>query len=114
MASYLLIESRYPFEFRNTSFCPDLARRLSDTDNRVTILLVQNGVLPTRTGAYSPVLSELALAGVEILADDFSLRERGISLRANAARHQTVRPRSRHRPAGREREGDLALGGQDG
>ena len=79
MASYLLIESRDPFEFRDTVFCPDLARRLADTGNRVTILLVQNGVLPARAGAYSAVLSKLVQAGVEILADDFSLRERGIS-----------------------------------
>ena len=78
MADYLLIESRDPFEFRDTVFCTDLARRLADTGNRVTIFLVQNGVLPTRAGVVA-VFSQLAQAGVEILADDFSLRERGIS-----------------------------------
>ena len=79
MADYLLIESRDPFELRDIMFCADLARRLADTRNRVTIFLVQNGVLPARVGTDSAVLSDLAQAGVEIFADDFSLRERGIS-----------------------------------
>jgi len=79
MASYLFIESQDPYEFRDTVFCSDLARRLADAGNHVTIFLVQNGVLPARAGVYSAVFSELAQAGVEILADDFSLRERGIS-----------------------------------
>ena len=79
MADYLLIESRDPFEFRDTVFCAYLVRRLADTGNRVTIFLVQNGVLPARAGAGSAVLPLLAQAGVEIFADDFSLRERGIS-----------------------------------
>ena len=78
MADYLLIESRDPFEFRNIVFCPDLAQRL-DTGNHVTIFLVQNGVLPARAGAYSPILSQLAQAGAEIFADNFSLCQRGIS-----------------------------------
>ena len=78
MTDYLLIESRDPFEFRDTVFCADLARRLADTGNRVTIFLVQNGVLPARAGA-SAVFPQLAHGGVEIFADDFSLRERGIS-----------------------------------
>ena len=39
---------------------------------------MQNGVLPARRSSKSAALSALAKAGVEILADDFSLRERGI------------------------------------
>jgi hypothetical protein len=65
-------------EFRNAVFCPDLARRL-DTGNHVAIFLMQNGGLPARAGAYSAMLSQLAQAYAEIFADDFSLRERGIS-----------------------------------
>ena len=78
MTDYLLIESRDPFEFCDTVFCADLARWLVGAGNRVTIFLVQNGVLPARAGA-SAVFPPLAQAGVEIFADDFSLRERGIS-----------------------------------
>ena len=80
MASYLLIESRDPFESRDVEFCHDLARRLLAAGDRVTIFLVQNGVLPTRRGAQMSGLSELVEAGVEVFADDFSLRERGIAI----------------------------------
>lgn len=79
MASYLLIESREPAAAGEPGFCRDLARRLVADGNRVTIFLVENGVLPARSGAAAAAgLSELAQAGVEVLADDFSLRERGI------------------------------------
>ena len=78
MASYLLIESRDPFESVDVGFCHDLARRLAAAGNRVTLLLVQNGVLPARISFRPLGFAELMQAGVEILADDFSLRERGI------------------------------------
>ena len=44
----------------------------------MTLFLVQNGVLPARQGAQSGGLADVAAAGVEILADEFSLRERAI------------------------------------
>ena len=78
MAKYLLIETRDPFESGNVSFCHDLARRLAAEGNQVTLYLVQNGVLPARPGARAADLDELVQSGVEVLADDFSLRERGI------------------------------------
>ena len=80
MASYLLIESRDPFGSGGAGFCQDLSRRLVAGGDRVTLFLVENGVLPARSGATDPGLTELAQAGVEVLADDFSLRERGIPL----------------------------------
>jgi intracellular sulfur oxidation DsrE/DsrF family protein len=78
MTKYLLIETRDPFESSDVSFCHDLARRLVAEGNQVILYLVQNGVLPARSGARASALSELAQAGIEVLADDFSLRERGI------------------------------------
>ena len=45
----------------------------------MTVFLVQNGVLSARAGAPRRGLEDLRAAGVEVLADDFSLRERGIS-----------------------------------
>jgi hypothetical protein len=80
MASYLLIESRDPFASGDVGFCQDLSRRLVAAGDRVTLFLVENGVLPARSGAAAAGLTELAQAGVEVLADDFSLRERGIPL----------------------------------
>ena len=78
MAKYLLIESRDPFESNDVDFSYDLAKRLTADGNAVTLFLVQNGVLPARAGARAAGLTELAQAGIEILADEFSLRERGI------------------------------------
>jgi predicted peroxiredoxin len=78
MASYLLIESRDPFDSADTGFCRDLAMQLAGAGHKVTLFLVQNGVLPARAGARAPGFAELAQAGVEVLADEFSLRERAV------------------------------------
>src|SRR5258708_32131829 len=80
MANYLLIESRDPFENNIVARQYDLAVNLVKEGNEVTLFLVQNGVLPARPGNLSALLTKAAKAGVEILADDFSLRERGIAL----------------------------------
>lgn len=79
MAKYLLIESRDPYDSQDVGFCYDLAKDLAKAGNDVTLFLIQNGVLPARPGAKSGALSDVAAAGVEVLADDFSLRERGIA-----------------------------------
>lgn len=80
MATYLIIESRDPFASSDIEFCYDLAKRLAHRGNEVTLFLVQNGVLPARAGARSiSSLSEVAAAGVRVLADGFSLNERGIT-----------------------------------
>jgi intracellular sulfur oxidation DsrE/DsrF family protein len=78
MSKYLLIESRDPFDSNDTGFCRDLAQQLAGANNEVTLFLVQNGVLPARSGARSDGLTKLAGAGVRVLADSFSLKERGI------------------------------------
>ena len=79
MSKYLLIASRDPFESVDVGHYYDLASQLVRTGNQVTLFLVQNGVLPARRSARSAALSELAAAGVEVLADEFSLKERGIT-----------------------------------
>ena len=78
MAKYLLIESRDPFDSNDTGFCADLATQLAAAKNEVTVFLVQNGVLPARAGARAGDLAKLSGAGVKVLADSFSLKERGI------------------------------------
>ena len=77
MSKYLLIESRDPFEVSDVAYFYDLAGALAK-DTEVTLFLVQNGVLPARQSAKSGRLTKLAKAGVQVLADEFSLRERGI------------------------------------
>lgn len=85
MTKYLLIESRDPFESNDVAYYYDLATGLAQEGNPVTLMLVQNGVLPARRSSRSKALEALADAGVEILADDFSLRERGIATNRLAA-----------------------------
>ncbi len=79
MAEYLLIESRDPFESNEVGYYYDLARGLANDGHVVTMFLVQNAVLATRPSKASAALSALARDGVKILADDFALKERGIS-----------------------------------
>ncbi len=75
---YVMIESRDPFESTDTGFVSDTASALRARGRSVTVFLVQNAVLACRNGARGSMLPHMAEAGVTVLADDFSLRERGI------------------------------------
>lgn len=75
---YVLIESRDPFDSADTGFVADTAEALRARGRAVTVYLVQNGVLASRSGARGSHVPRLTDAGVTVLADDFSLRERGI------------------------------------
>ena len=77
MARYVFIESRDPFESRDTQFVEETAIAVKERGHEVTVFLVQNGVLAARESVRR--LTRLADAGVTLLADDFSLRERGIT-----------------------------------
>lgn len=79
MSSYLFIESRDPYESNEVSGYYDLAASLAKDGAKVTVFLVQNGVLAARKGEKADLLVKLAAAGVTVLADDFSLRERSIA-----------------------------------
>ncbi len=78
MGSYLFIETHDPFESREAERTYETVAGLLREGSQVTLFLVQNGVLPARRSAWSARLSALADAGADVLADDFSLRERGI------------------------------------
>ena len=78
MTNYVFIESRDPFESHDVRFVEETAAALKGRGHEVTIFLVQNGVLTTRQRARDSRLARLAEAGVNLLADDFSLSERGI------------------------------------
>jgi sulfur relay (sulfurtransferase) complex TusBCD TusD component (DsrE family) len=79
MAEYLLIESRDPFESNDVGYYYELAQGLVESGNQVTLFLAQNGVMSTRPSKHSAALGALARSGVRVLADDFSLQERGIT-----------------------------------
>ena len=79
MAKYLVIESRDPYEFADANYLYDVAADLGRNGNEVTFFLIQNGVLVSRREAQGHKLGDLQAAErIKILADDFSLRERGI------------------------------------
>lgn len=78
MGLYLLIESLDPFESNDTAQYYELAANLAHARNGVTLFLVQNGALAARRSPRAAALGRLAEQGVEVLVDEFSLRERGI------------------------------------
>jgi predicted peroxiredoxin len=79
MAGYLLIESRDPFESNDVGYYYGLASGLVEAGNQVTLFLTQNAVLAARPSAQTPQLRALIGSGVKVLADDFALKERGIT-----------------------------------
>jgi predicted peroxiredoxin len=76
MTAYVFIESRDPFESRDTTFVEQTATAVRERGHAVTVFLVQNGVFAARKNISR--LTRLAEAGVTLIADDLSLRERGI------------------------------------
>ena len=78
MPGYLLIESRDPFESTGAARTYELAMQLRAAGHDVALFLVQNGVLAVRSGAHRAELDKVIGTQIEVLADDFSLRERGI------------------------------------
>ncbi len=81
MAAYVLIESRDPFEYKDTAYMYQMAGDLAGLGNRVTLFLIQNGVFCARKNVKDNPLVALRQQSpsVRVEADDFSLRERGIS-----------------------------------
>ena len=78
MTQYVFIESRDSFESNDIRFIAETALALKQRGHAVTVFLIQNGALAARRNAHGSLLPHLVAAGVELLADDFSLRERGI------------------------------------
>ena len=79
MSDYLLIESRDPFQ-NDYHYYQKIAGSMLSRGQKVTLFLVENGVFPVRGGCrFSSLLTDLAEQGVDVMADEFSLSERGIS-----------------------------------
>ena len=60
MNRYLFIESRDPFESRDTQFVEETATALKQRGHDVTVFLVQNGVLAARQNGHENYLARLA------------------------------------------------------
>ena len=77
MSSYFFIASEDPYESRSAERFLSRAQELARS-NDVFVFLVQNAVLPAKKNADSEALEKLSALGVPLLADSFSLQERGI------------------------------------
>jgi len=86
MASYTFISSRDPVD--GDRIVHEIAGGLAKAGHEVTLFLVENGTFLARNGACGDLLDKLGSAGVEVLADNFALQERGIvdKARANAVK----------------------------
>jgi sulfur relay (sulfurtransferase) complex TusBCD TusD component (DsrE family) len=80
LSNYVFIESRDPFESPETNVVTETAVALKKKGHTVTVFLVKNGVLGARRQAAKSQLPAVVESGVTVLADDFSMQERGMSM----------------------------------
>ena len=79
MARYLFINSRDSYEYANSENLFQLAEQLRKRGNEVTLFLVENGVLAARNGSVGGKrFGSLKQQGLRVLAEDISLKARGI------------------------------------
>ncbi|MCI0416659.1 DsrE family protein [bacterium] len=79
MGKYLFVETRDPFENRDCDSFYELVQGIAADGNQTQLFLIQNGVMPARKGSrFEEVIDKLNKSQVQIHADGFSLRERGI------------------------------------
>lgn len=78
MAHYLLIESKNPLDGGKYAF--DLGKQLRELNHNVTIYLVQDAVFAARKRfeAGEKLVAEATAQNLTLLADEISLRQRGI------------------------------------
>ncbi len=78
MAQYLLIESKNPLDGGEYAF--ELATQLRQLQHSVTIYLIQDAVFAARKGfeAGEKLVSEAKAQTATLLADEVSLRQRGV------------------------------------
>jgi sulfur relay (sulfurtransferase) complex TusBCD TusD component (DsrE family) len=80
LSNYVFIESRDPFDSADTESVSEAAVALRKKGHTVTVFLVENGVLGARKQAAKSQVPAFVESGVTVLADDFSMQKRGISM----------------------------------
>ncbi len=79
MEQYLLIESRDHFESNEVNYFYNLSMDLKKQKNDVKLFFLQNAVFSLRKNIpNSENISNIISLDIPILADEFSLKERGI------------------------------------
>ncbi len=85
MARYLFINSRDTSEYAKSENFFDQMGQLKKLGNEVTLFLVENGVLAARSGsAGAKRMGALKQQGLRVLAEDISLKARGIGKPADS------------------------------
>lgn len=79
MSHYLFIQSQDPFVDTRATRQYELAMDLKKRGHDVTVVLVQNGVVPARRQAVCQSFDALANSGLTLVADAFSLEQRDIT-----------------------------------
>lgn len=79
MAQYLLVESKSPLDGGQYAF--ELGEQLRELQHNVTIYLIQDGVFTARKRfeAGEKLVAEAKAKNLTLLADDISLRQRGVT-----------------------------------
>ena len=79
MAQYLLVESKSPLEGGEHSF--ELAKQLRELKHNVTLYLIQDAVFTARRRfeAGEKLVAEAKAQNLTLVADEISLRQRGIT-----------------------------------
>ena len=78
--SYLLIESRDPFESTDSGFFAELVEGVHARGNPTTVFLIQNGAFLVRPGSkFNERIERLLKNKVKVLVDRFALQERAIT-----------------------------------
>ena len=83
MPRYLIVGSRDLMEYKESDFALNLASSLKKKGNETTLFLLENGALAARKGSeVATRLTTLSKEGVKVLAEDLSLKLRGVKERA--------------------------------
>ncbi|MGH7561915.1 MAG: DsrE family protein [Gemmatimonadales bacterium] len=79
MARYVLVETKSPLEGGRYAF--DLGKQLRELKHDVTVYLLQDAVFAARRRfeAGETLVTEAKTDGVKVLADEVSLRQRGLT-----------------------------------
>ena len=78
MADYVLIESRDPSDTDDVRTLSDLTQALLRRKNRVTVILLGEGVRLATTGEHTFWLASIRRRGAKIMVDAASLIARGV------------------------------------
>ncbi len=80
MARYLIVDSRDLQEYSSGRYIQNLAEKLKDRGNDVTLFLLENGVLAARKGnEFGKNLTNLTKRGAKVMAEDVACKARGVT-----------------------------------